>query len=70
MIKLYVMKKYKKIIVSTISKIAVGFGYLAILAIMIDFVYKNIFIAASVALAYLTLITFLLHFYAIHAENK
>lgn len=70
MIKIYVMKKYKKIIVSTISKVAVGFGYLAILTIMIGFVYKNIFIIVSVALAYLTLISFLLHFYAIHTENK
>ena len=70
MIKAYTIKKYKRIIVSTFSKIAVGFGYLTSFTLMIDFAYKSIFVIVAVALAYLTLLSFIFHFYTIRSENK
>ena len=70
MIKVYTIKKYRKIIISTVSKIAVGFGYLTSFALMIDFVYKGIFVAAAIALAYLALLSFILHLYTIRAEKN
>ena len=70
MIKIYAIKKYRKIIISTVSKIAVGFGYLTSFALMINFVYKDIFVVAALALTYLALLSFIFHLYTIRAEKN
>ena len=69
-VKAYTIKKYRKIIVSTVSKIAVGFGYLTSFTLMINFAYKNIFVIAALSLTYLTMLSFILHFYKIHAGKN
>ena len=57
-IKIYYLSKYKEIISSAISKLAVGIGYITILAFLIDFTYKRILLTGSAILAILTLILF------------
>jgi len=59
-IKLYHLKKYKKILASTLSKVSVGFGYITILALLINFVYKDIFLITSIIISYLAVLNFML----------
>ena len=59
-IKIYYFSKYKEIISSAISKLAVGIGYITIPAFLINFAYKQIFLIASVIMAILTLMVFFL----------
>lgn len=59
-IKLYYLKKYKKILTSTLSKINVGFGYITILALLINFIYKDFFLIASIIMGYLTMFNFII----------
>ena len=58
-IKLYYLKKYKKILTSTLSKINIGFGYITILALLINFIYKDFFLMASIIMSYLTMFNFM-----------
>lgn len=57
-IKIYYLKKYKEIMTSAISKIGVGTGYISILAYLINFTYKEIFLMVSIVMAILTLSVF------------
>ncbi len=59
-IKIYYIRKYKEIITSAISKLAVGTGYITILAFFINFTYKQVLLICSAILAVLTLIAFLI----------
>lgn len=59
-IKLYYLKKYKKILTSTLSKINMGFGYITILALLINFVYKGLFLMTSIILSYIALLNFII----------
>ncbi|MEK6942882.1 MAG: CDP-diacylglycerol--glycerol-3-phosphate 3-phosphatidyltransferase [Nanoarchaeota archaeon] len=58
LLKAYNLKKYKRVIKPTISTVNVGLGYAAILALLIDFAYKNIFLMIVMASTYATLATF------------
>ena len=58
-IKLYYLNKYKKILISTLSKINIGFGYITILTLLINFVYKDFFLMASIIMSYLTMFNFM-----------
>ena len=58
MLKLYNIKKRKIILKPAISTANVGLGYATILTLLIDFAYKNIFLALSLAFTYITLIVF------------
>lgn len=58
MIKIYYFKKRRKILTSSISKMAVGFAYISTLVFLIDFIYKYIFIIIALVLSYAALITF------------
>lgn len=58
-IKLYYLNKYKKILTSTLSKINIGFGYITILALLINFIYKDFFLMASIIMSYLTMFNFM-----------
>jgi len=60
LIKLYYLKKYNKILTSTISKVAVGLGYITGLTVLIDFIYKDFFLIAALGMAYLTMVNFML----------
>lgn len=57
-IKLYYLKKYKKIVTSMMSKITVGFSYITILAILINFIYKDLFVIISMIMMLSTVIDF------------
>ncbi|HLC50435.1 MAG TPA: CDP-diacylglycerol--glycerol-3-phosphate 3-phosphatidyltransferase [Candidatus Nanoarchaeia archaeon] len=57
-LKAYNLKKNRRIIKPTISTINVGLGYAAILALLIDFAYKNIFLMIVLASTYATLAVF------------
>ncbi|MAG91348.1 CDP-diacylglycerol--glycerol-3-phosphate 3-phosphatidyltransferase [Candidatus Woesearchaeota archaeon] len=57
-IKSYYFKKYKKILTLTISKVAVGMGYITILALLINFVYKNLFLWGSLLMVWITFLNF------------
>ncbi len=57
-IKLYYLKKHKKNLTSIVSKMAVGFGYITILAVLIDFEYKSFFLMASFLIVLITLANF------------
>ena len=57
-IKIYYLGKRKGILTSSISKLAVGIGYITILAFLINFAYKQIFLIISALLAILTLAVF------------
>ena len=57
-IKLYYLRKYNKLLSSILSKITVGFSYITILAILINFIYKNIFIMISLLMLFLTVVDF------------
>ena len=59
-IKFYFIKEYKEISTMAISRISVGLAYVAILAILINFAYENIFLAVAFAMGIATAITFLL----------
>lgn len=59
-IKLAYLKRHRKLLISVMSKITVGFGYITILAIMISFVYKEIFVTISLLLLFITNVVFLL----------
>ena len=59
LLKLYNLKKYKRILKPAISTANVGIGYATILTLLIDFSYKNIFLALSLAFTYMTLIAFI-----------
>ncbi len=58
-IKIYYLKKYKEIVTSAISKLTVGIGYLTILAFLINFAYKQIFLIGSAIMAIMTIAAFL-----------
>lgn len=57
-IKIYYLGKRKGILTSSISRLAVGIGYITILAFLIHFTYKQILLIISAILAILTLIVF------------
>ncbi len=57
-IKLYYLKKYKKILSSIMSKLTVGFSYVTVLAILIIFAYKDIFVVVLMAMLLSTVISF------------
>jgi len=59
LIKLHYLKKYNKTLTSIPSKIAVGIGYITILTVLINFVYKDIFLIISLGSAYLAMVTFM-----------
>ncbi|MBI2655495.1 CDP-diacylglycerol--glycerol-3-phosphate 3-phosphatidyltransferase [Candidatus Woesearchaeota archaeon] len=56
--KIYYLKKYREIMTSAISRLAVGAGYLTISSFLINFAYKGIFLTVSLVMAMLTLIIF------------
>lgn len=60
MMKLYYIKKRDKILTSTISKIAVGLGYIIIFTLLIDFIYKDFFLIAGLGISYLTMANFMI----------
>ena len=57
-IKVYYAKKFQGILTSAISKITVGFAYMTILAVLINFFYKDIFIYLTLFMSILTVLTF------------
>src|SRR3989338_2819942 len=70
MIKMYNMKNHNAIISSAITKIGVGVGYLTIGSIIINFRYKDYFLAASLALAYSGLAAFILKSRSIRTSSS
>ena len=58
LLKLYNLKKHKRILKPAISTANVGLGYATILTLLIDFAYKNIFLAIVLIFTYMTLIVF------------
>ena len=52
-IKLHHLRKHNMLLTSILSKITVGFSYITILAILINFVYKDILIIASLVMLFL-----------------
>ena len=58
LLKIYNLKKYKRILKPTISTVNVGLGYATILALLINFSYKNIILAVVLATTYMTFLTF------------
>ena len=66
-VKIYYFKKHKNLVTSVISKIGVGIGYVTILALVINFVYKDIFVLISVVFVYAALANFLIKLY--HASK-
>ena len=59
LIKIYNLKKYKRIVKPTISTISVGLAYATILALLVDFVYKNIFLTIGLISIYMALVAFI-----------
>lgn len=59
-IKLHCLRKHKKVLTSTLSKANVGFGYITILALLINFIYKDLFLIASIIMSYLSLFNFII----------
>lgn len=57
-IKLYYLRKYNKTITPIISKITVGIGYITIATILLNFVYKNVFLIVTIVMVYVTLAAF------------
>ena len=58
--KLYFLKKFDKPLLSVISKLSVGLGYITILTVLINFVYKDFFLIVALGMAYLTMINFMI----------
>lgn len=58
LLKLYNLKKHKKILKPAISTANVGLGYATILTLLIDFSYKNIFLAIVLVFTYMTFFVF------------
>ena len=52
------LKKYKRILKPAISTVNVGIGYATILALLINFSYKNIILAIVLVTTYMTFLTF------------
>ena len=44
---------------SIINKLSVGLGYITILTVLIDFIYKDYFLIAALGMAYLTMANFM-----------
>lgn len=59
-VKLHCLRKHKKVLTSTLSKANVGFGYITLLALLINFIYKDIFLIASMVMCYLSLFNFII----------
>ena len=59
LLKLYNLKKHKRILKPAISTANVGLTYATMLTLLIDFAYKNIFLAISLAFTYMTLISYI-----------
>ena len=59
-IKLAYQSKYDKTLTSSISKLNVGLGYITILTILLDFVYKIYFLIGILAMTYLTVVYFII----------
>ncbi|HLC61758.1 MAG TPA: CDP-diacylglycerol--glycerol-3-phosphate 3-phosphatidyltransferase [Candidatus Nanoarchaeia archaeon] len=57
-IKFYYSKKFKGILTSAVSKITVGLAYITILAMLINFFYKDIFVYLTLLMSALTALTF------------
>ena len=57
-IKLYYLKKRKELLTSIITKITVGSAYVTILALLINFAYKDIIVMITLILSYSSMFTF------------
>ena len=57
-IKIYYLEKRRKILTSGISKLAVGSAYISALALLINFIYRDIFVVATIFLSYAALLAF------------
>ena len=60
LLKLYSLKNFNKSSLSAIGKLSVGIAYITILAILIDFVYKDFFLITALGMAYLSMVSFMI----------
>ncbi|MBL7054622.1 CDP-diacylglycerol--glycerol-3-phosphate 3-phosphatidyltransferase [Candidatus Woesearchaeota archaeon] len=58
-IKLFYLKKEKDVILAPIAQIAVGFTYLTVAAVLINFIYKYYFLIAMLIFVYLAMFRYL-----------
>lgn len=58
-LKIYCLKKHKKVLTSMASRAMVGVSYVTIPALLINFAYKNFFLSANIVLLYIAMVIFL-----------